>query len=164
MRRLAYEIGCLILAFAFFAPMASVILRADEVATPKGAVILTIAGKITNWNRGGFDPVVDGYHKHHRFNFDRAMTFDRAMLEALPQAKVKAFPPIEHKARVYQGPLLKSVLEAAGTDNPERVTLIALDGYTVELTRQDLDRENLILAMSADGVPLGGSSYPVSKE
>lgn len=155
MNRFAYEIRCLVVGLALFLPVGAVQLSAAEVAAPQGAVILTIAGKINTWNRGAFDDVLDGYHKHHRFNFERAMTFDRAMLKALPQAQATAHPSITKKPTVFEGPRFTSILNAAGVDGAKSIALIALDGYTVELTPEDLNKQNLILAMSADGKPLG---------
>lgn len=155
MKRFAYEIGCLVLVMAFLMPFAAKRPLAEEVGAPQGAVILTIAGKINKWNRGPFDAQVDGYHKHHRFDFARAMTFDRTMLKALPQAKARAFPPNAKKAATFEGPLFNAVLNAAGVDGAKSIALIALDGYTVELTPADLKKQDLILALSADGKPLG---------
>ena len=114
-----------------------------------------MAGKISNWNRGAFDELTDGFHKHHRFNFDRALTFDREMLNALPQGEAEAHPPILRGKVTFKGPKLAAILEAAGVESAKKVTLIALDGYTVELSAEDLKAKDWTLALAADGKELG---------
>ena len=68
----------LLAAFAVAAPGAA----ADPKA-PAGAVVLTVAGNIGFSNRPAFDPARDSFFKFHERTFERAVQFDRAMLESL---------------------------------------------------------------------------------
>ena len=93
--------------------------------------------------------------------FKTAFAFDRAMLLALPQGTVTAQPTTFDKPASFSGPVLRELLgfiEAAKV----KVTFVALDGYTGWLAPEDIDGPDWILALSADGVPLGlGQEGPI---
>lgn len=65
------------------------------------------------------------------------------------------------KPATFSGPLLHEVLgylEAA----PVETTLVAVNGYTGSLDPDDIKSSDWILALSADGVPLGlGQQGPI---
>ena len=125
-----------------------------------GPGLLTVTGAITRSNRGPLDPALDQLMLKHGAAFDKAWEFDAAMLARLPSVALR--PTLEYDARAHRlsGPLLSTVLRAAGVavDAPVTLALRALDGYTVALSLADARRYRMIVATSLDGVPmsLGG--------
>lgn len=127
---------------------------AKSVASPQGAVILTIAGELTLSNRGPLDPKADGFLKYHEITFDRAFAFDRAMLEDLPLNEIEAQPPQYSAPAIFKGPLLKDILKALGAEGASIQTR-ALDGFAVDLSAEDLAGKDWTLALGANGRPFG---------
>jgi len=125
-----------------------------------GHGLLTVSAAMARSNRGPLDPALDQLMVKHGANFDRAWEFDAAMLSQLPAVTIR--PTIEYDAKVHKlsGPLLSSVVEAAGVAPQARVTLAlrALDGYTVAVSLADARAYRMIVATRLDGVPmsLGG--------
>ena len=119
----------LLAAFAVAAPGAA----ADPKA-PAGAVVLTVAGNIGFSNRPAFDPARDSFFKFHERTFERAVQFDRAMLESLGtrQATID-FPGWGGPIR-FSGPRLADVLEAAGWRGTQ-ITTLALDGFGTKISK-----------------------------
>lgn len=132
--------------------------RAGEVSAPTGMTLLTVGGEVANWNRGPVHEKRDGFLAFHEIRFNRAMAFDRAMLDALEQGRVTAAPPQVPGPAVFTGPTLKALLTATGTD-PETLLVLALDGYAVELSRADRVAQDWIVATEVDGrpLPIGGT-------
>lgn len=133
---------------------ASPALATDEVETPKEMVILTVGGTIGNANRGPLDPKTDSLFALNKIDFKRAYEFDRAMLLALPQGTVTAKPPEFAGPATFKGPVLRELLgkiEAAKL----KLTFVAVNGYTGWLLPEDVDSSDWILALEADGKPLG---------
>lgn len=127
---------------------------ADDAPPPKGMVVLTVGGLVGKANRGPLDPKRDSLLAELKIHFKRGYAFDRDMLLALPQGTVKAKPSeFDHEA-TFTGPLLREVLgflEAAKV----KTTFVAADGYTGYLMPEDIDGSDYILALEADGQPLG---------
>jgi len=125
-----------------------------ELAKPTGAVVLTIGGTVKYANRAPFDKFDDAFLNAHEYSFDRAAAFDIAMLEKLGTvtATIKADP--WPRAVTLEGPRLIDVLMAAGWTG-SKITTVALDGFAVEISAADLAAHDWILALKADGVPLG---------
>jgi len=125
-----------------------------------GHGLLTVSAAMARSNRGPLDPALDQLMVKHGANFDRAWEFDAAMLSQLPAVTIR--PTIEYDAKVHKlsGPLLSSVVEAAGVTAGASVTLAlrALDGYTVAVSLADARAYRMIVATRLDGVPmsLGG--------
>ena len=125
-----------------------------------GPGLLTVAGAITRSNRGAIDPALDQLLLKHGRTFDKAWEFDSAMLARLPAVTIQ--PTLEYDARPHKlsGPLLTSVLGAAGVAAVAVVmlTLRAIDGYAVGVSLADASRYRMIVATAVDGVPmsLGG--------
>ena len=134
--------------------------RAAASTARTGPGLLTVTGAITRSNRGPLDPALDQLMLKHGASFDQAWEFDAAMLARLPSLAFR--PTLEYDARPHRlrGPLLGTVLGAAGVaaDAPVTLALRALDGYTVALSLADARRYRMIVATSLDGVPmsLGG--------
>ena len=125
-----------------------------------GPGLLTVAGAITRSNRGAIDPALDQLLLKHGRTFDKAWEFDSAMLARLPVVTIQ--PTLEYDAKPHKlsGPLLTSVLGAAGVAAGATVTLTlrAIDGYAVGVSLADASRYRMIVATAIDGVPmsLGG--------
>jgi len=147
-RRLAASLVFTLLLVSL-APAAS----AADLAAPEGAVVVTVAGKIANTNRGAFDPAKDLFLKYHEVSFDKAAAFDAAMLEQLGLHAVTVSVP-EWPAPVrIEGPLLRDLVAAVGGAG-QSVSLLALDGYASEISWDDLQALDWIVGLKADGRPL----------
>ena len=129
-------------------------------ATVVGPTLLTVSGAIDKGNRGPFDPALDQMMSKHGIQFARAWTFDAAALQRLPAVTVR--PTLEYDAKVHtlEGPLLETVLQAAGAARSasSMLGLRAVDGYNVALSLADARSYRMIVATRIDGRPmaLGG--------
>jgi len=127
---------------------------ADDAPAPKGMVVLTVGGFVGKSNRGPLDPKRDSLLAELKVDFKHGFAFDREMLLALPQGEVTAKPIEFDKEATFKGPLLSEVLgfiEAARV----KTTFFAVDGYSGYLMPEDIVASDYILALEADGVPLG---------
>jgi hypothetical protein len=136
-------------------------LAGAEGEMPRDMAVLTVGGMVGKTNRGPLDPKRDILLAEHKAEFKSAFAFDRAMLLALPQGTVTAQPEKFDKPATFSGPVLRELLgylEAAKV----KVTVMALDGFAGWLAPEDLQGSDWILALSADGVPLGlGQEGPI---
>lgn len=136
-------------------------LAADEAPAPRGMVVLTVSGLIGKTNRGPLDQKRDSILALQKIDFKNAFAFDREMLLALPQGKVTVTTNELEKPTTFSGPLLRELLgylEAAKV----KLTVVALNGYQGWLTPENIDTSDWILALEADGVPLGlGQQGPI---
>jgi hypothetical protein len=139
-------------AFAFLSP--AVKLSAGEVPKPRGSAVLTIAGKIGKTNRGGYDAGQDLFFKYHGKTFTQAFELDHAMLQELGMRQATLAYAAWPKPVTVEGPLLQDVLAAAGAAQG-KIRITALDGFTTEMAWSDLAEQAWIVALSADGKPLG---------
>jgi hypothetical protein len=132
-----------------------------EAQPPRDMVMLTVGGLVGKTNRGPLDEKRDVVLAKHKAAFKNAFAFDRAMLLALPQGTVTAQPTEFDKPATFTGPVLREMLgflEAA----KGKVTFTAMDGFTGWLAPEDIDAADWILALSADGLPLGlGQQGPI---
>ncbi|HEY8276374.1 MAG TPA: hypothetical protein VIG52_05195 [Methyloceanibacter sp.] len=129
-------------------------LAGDEAPPPKEMVLLTVSGLVTKTNRGAFDAKKDSLLALQKVSFDKAFAFDRPTLLALPQGEVKAQPPEFDRPATFKGPVLRELLGFLETAKV-KISFVAVDGYTGYLEPQDIDRSDWIIALEADGVPLG---------
>ena len=122
-----------------------------------GPGLLTVTGAIGRSNRGPLDPALDQLMAKHGARFDQAWVFDAAMLARLPAVSIQ--PTLEYDAKGHKltGPLLSSVVEAAGIAAGAKVMLAlrALDGYTVAVSLADAQRYRMLVATHLDGAPMG---------
>jgi hypothetical protein len=136
-------------------------LARSEADTPRDMVLLTVGGLVSKTTRGPVDAKRDVLLAEQKAAFKSAFEFDRAMLLALPQATVTGQPNNFVKPARFSGPVLRELLgylEAAKL----KVTFTALDGFAGWLAPEDIDGSDWILALSADGVPLGiGQQGPI---
>lgn len=130
--------------------------RAAEHAAPAGPGLLTVTGLIGKANRGPLDPALDQMMAKQGLHFDKACVFDAAALQKLPAVQIR--PTLEYDATPHtlKGPLLSTVVEAAGVAPNAAVSLAlrAVDGYTVALSLADAKAYRMIVATHIDGHPL----------
>jgi len=129
------------------------VASAAELAAPGGPVVLTIAGELGRTNRPAFDAFADSFLAYHEKSFEQAAAFDRAMLQALGMQTITvdyaAWPGVMR----FEGPWLKDVLAAAGAAG-RPITVVALDGYGVEIPADDIEARPWIVALKANGADL----------
>ena len=117
-------------------------------------VVLTVTGNVVKPNRGPLDPFEDAVFSHMDIKFDKGFTFTLSELKALPQKTVKVKYPDWPREVEATGPSIVDVLKAA-TAEGKKVLVQAIDGYAPEFTGEDIARDKMILALSADGKALG---------
>lgn len=153
------------LATSGAAGLASVLPAAGsaQAAAPAAAhqpVLLTVSGAVGKTNRGAFDPVIDQMMGKHGIKFEKAFAFDAAALAKLPAVTIKPTLEYDAKEHTLRGPLLTSVLAAAGvaTGSAVQLGLRAVDGYNVGISLADATAHRMIVATHIDGQPmaLGG--------
>jgi hypothetical protein len=148
--------------FLAVAGIAAALPLRSEAAAPAsiGPTLLTVSGAVGKSNRGALDPALDQLMKKHAIQFDKAWTFDAAALARLPEITIK--PTIEYDAKQHtlQGPLLETVLQAAGVARDAKVLLgmRAIDGYNVMVSLADARSYRMVVVTRMDGkpLPLGG--------
>lgn len=123
---------------------------AAELGTPRGQVVLTVAGAVGATNRGPYDDFEDGFFKHHERKFDKAAAFDLAMLEGLGMHEVTIAYGGWPKTFRFEGPWLKDVLAAAGAGGHD-ISVLALDGFASDISAADLAAYDWIVAVKRDG-------------
>jgi hypothetical protein len=118
----------------FLALLAVVLMAPHALAldAPKGAVILTIRGKLAS-------PNVDG-----------TAQFDLAMLEKLAGRKVVTETPWTEGKMEFSGPLLRAVLDAAGAQG-KTLLVRAINDYFAEVPMEDARGLDTILAARMNG-------------
>src|SRR5215203_2288622 len=114
-------------------------LAAGPSTARTGPGLLTVSGAIGRNNRGGIDSTLDQLMVKHGRTFESAWEFDSAMLARLPAVTIQ--PTLEYDAKPHKlgGPLLTSVLGAAGVAAGAAVmlTLRGIDGYAVAVSLAD---------------------------
>jgi hypothetical protein len=80
-------------------------------------------------------------------------TFTMRQLEQLPQVTFTTSTPWYPKPVTMTGPLLRSVLEAAGAKG-SKLTAVALDNYKAEIPFEDAAAQQVIVARLMDGKPM----------
>lgn len=134
-------------------------VTAVQAASPqaRGPVLLTISGAaVAKSNRGALDQMM----VKHGIQFDKALVLDSATLHRMPAVQIK--PTLEYDAKVHtlSGPLVSTVLEAAGIAAGSNVLvgLRAVDGYNVAISLADIQRYRMLIATHLDGqsLALGG--------
>jgi hypothetical protein len=108
-------------------------LQAEALDAPKGDVVLTVTGeKLDHPNVGG------------------KAQFDMPMLEALAGRTGAMKTPWTEGVVKFSGPLLRSVLEAAGAHGT-KLRIIALNDYAADLPMEDATALDTMLATRMDG-------------
>lgn len=142
-------------ALAVSAILASSDMAASaQLEAAGGQAVLTIVGNIAHSNRPGFDEFEDSFIKYHERRFEKAAEFDLAMLEAFGMKEIEVNYQDWPAPIRLAGPALDDVLAAVGAD-PTAITMLALDGFAVELSEDVLSKEDWIVAIKRDGKYLG---------
>ena len=120
----------------------------------KSPGLLTVSGAVGKTNRGPMDPALDQLLVKHGVKFDKAYVFDAEALGRLPAVRIR--PTLEYDAKLHSlsGPLLTSVVEAAGVAGDAMLALRAVDGYVVPVRVADARSYKMIVATEIDGKPL----------
>ncbi|MEM9440669.1 MAG: hypothetical protein AAGA73_09515 [Pseudomonadota bacterium] len=143
-----FRYALLVMIAVVLNPKGSVV--AAELPSASGPVILTVTGKIEHTNRPAFNAFDDAFTNFHERQFQNAAEFDVAMLEGLGMREVEVnYEPWPRPVRLA-GPLLADVLDLVGA-TPSSLTVLALDGFAVELSPEDLANEAWIVAIKQDG-------------
>lgn len=121
-----------------------------------GPTLLTIGGEIGKHNRGAIDMQLDQMMVKHGVKFSQAFTLDWNKLQTLPQVTIEPTLEYDNKPHKLRGPLLTSVLAAAGVDLNQnlRLDLRAVDGYSVSVNLEQVKAWRMIIATHIDGQPL----------
>lgn len=117
--------------------------------------IVTVVGKVAETNRGALDPFMDSLFHFHEKEFEKAYGFSYAALAALPQVTVAVGAEGWPAPVTARGPKLSDVLDAAGVSPNSRLAFLSLDGYALELEPQERASKEWVLAIAANGRPLG---------
>lgn len=110
-------------------------LGAQVLPKPKGPVLLTVIGQISQRNAGD------------------AAEFDADMLDALPVSQFSTGSPWHKKQVNFAGPSLKTLLGAVGARG-KVLTMIAMNDYEIKVPFDDAARFEPVLARRADGQAL----------
>ncbi|WP_237152597.1 molybdopterin-dependent oxidoreductase [Oryzibacter oryziterrae] len=102
---------------------------------PKGPVILTISGSITETNNG-----------------DKA-EFDLAMLNEIEQRTTHTKTPWTEGETEFSGPVLKALLDKVGAKG-SALTVTALNDFATEIPTSDFTSYPVILASTMNGMPM----------
>ena len=118
----------------FLAALAIAALPASAMAldNPKADVVLAVQGEVSQVNTGS------------------AATFDLDMLEGLEQRTIRTKTPWHEGEVEFSGPLLRSVLEAAGAAGAT-MKVTALNDYTADVPVEDAETLDVILATRMNG-------------
>lgn len=120
------------LALMGLASMAPLALALDA---PKGKVVLTVSGAISERNAE-----------------DRA-DFDMAMLAALSQFSFTTRTPWYKTPKKFTGPLLRDVLSAVGATG-KTLSAVAINDYKVEIPADDANKFSVVMARLMDDQPM----------
>lgn len=85
------------------------------------------------------------------------MTLDVEALERLPQGKVVTETPWVTGMTTFEGPLMSTLLESVGAQG-EKVRIVALNDYTIDVPVSDFKRWPVVLATR-----INGKRIPVSR-
>lgn len=146
-------------AFLSATALASLLPSAPALAAAapaRGPVLLTVSGAVGRANRGALDPALDQMMAKHGIQFDKALALDARALYRLPSVQIKPTLEYDAKEHTLSGPLLTTVLAAAGVPATGAFTvgMRAVDGYNVSLGLAELVRMRMLVATHIDGHPL----------
>lgn len=111
------------------------VLNAAELPKPKGAVILTVSGKISNTNAPG------------------KAEFDRAMLDALGVSELNTSHSWGEGVTKFEGVVAAKLLDAVGASGT-RIRAIAINDYAIDLEMAELRKYPVMLALRMNGADL----------
>jgi hypothetical protein len=110
------------------------IAAGQEVAKPKGEVVLTLSGAIGNKNQG------------------KKLALDLANLERMRTVRMQTSEPFLKRKVTFEGVLLSDLLAVAGVPaSAKKVYMTALDDYKVDFTLADVRSSKMLVATKLDG-------------
>src|SRR5262245_28747820 len=109
-------------------PLAAHAQKQNDKRPSGGPALLTVTGAISKTNRGPFNAVLDQMMGKQKLAFDKAHAFDFAQLAAMPAVTIKPTLEYDQKPHELRGPLLSTVLQAAGATGG-KLAMRAIDGY-----------------------------------
>ncbi len=112
-------------------PLAS----AEQLAQPKGRIVLTISGGIGQPNRG------------------KEAVFDAAMIEALPQHSFTTRTPWHAHPVKFTGPLLSDLLAATKAQGTT-IVATAINDYAIQIPVADAALHGVVVARLLDDKPM----------
>lgn len=118
-----------------------------------GAGLLGTAQATSSLPKAGQPVLLEITGKIRVTNDEGAASFDRDMLNALPQHRLETYTDWTEGPQVFEGPLLADVLarvEAYGTT----LRATALNDYQVEIPREDAAAYPVLLALRHNGAPM----------
>lgn len=125
-----------------------------SAAARSGPALLTISGAFPGGNRQAVG-TLDQLMNKHGVQFERAHAFDYTALAALPTHTIEPVLEYDEKPHVLRGPLLTTVLKAAGVRLHDGLLVLrALDGYGAQLTMEEARAMRFIIATHLDSAPL----------
>ena len=133
---------------------------AAPASSARRPVLLTVGGLVGKGNRGPMDKALDQMMGKHGVSFAKAFTFDTDSLQRLPAVTIEPTLEYDNKKHKLSGPLLTTVLAAAGVDVNAalRLGLRAVDGYNAQVDLAEAKGWRMLVATHLDGQPmaLGG--------
>lgn len=102
---------------------------------PKGRVILTVQGKMTE------------------FNHDKSANFDRAMLMSLGEETLPTWTPWTEGVNTFSGPKLSALLESVGSQG-DTLVITALNDYSAKMPVSDAYEYGVMMAMDMNTKPM----------
>jgi hypothetical protein len=115
--------------------MGAGLIHAADIAKPKGAVVLSVTGNISN---------VNGPQKAE---------FDAAVLDQLALTEIETTSPWHKQKTKFSGPSLKTLLEVVGAQG-KSLKMIALDKYEINVPVEDAIKFQPVLARKINGKEL----------
>lgn len=138
-----------VVAATFFATVGF----AEDLASPEGRVLVTIAGAVGATNVPAASEKAVNFSGFMDIGYDKAVGFDDAMLSEMGQHQITANLLDTGKDVTYAGPRLSDVMRTAGAEG-RTAFATALDGYVAEIGWDLIETYQPILATSRDGTPL----------
>ncbi len=124
-----------LLAGAAMALFFAIPAQATGLEAPKGRIVLSVTGNITNKNTDG------------------AAAFDMDMLKAIAGRKATMETPWTEGKTTFEGPLFRAVLEAAGAKG-KSLKVKALNDYAADVPVEDVTGYDTILALKMNGAEM----------
>ncbi len=129
----------------------------------RGMVVLTVSGMIGKTNRGPLDPKRDSLLALHKHRFQAGLRLRPAdAAVASTQGDRDGAATGVRQARHLHRPAARRGARASRGGEAARSRFVAVNGYTGWLAPEDIDGSDWILALEADGEPLGlGQQGPI---
>lgn len=149
-------VRCALAAGLAALPVSAPRAESAEAGAASGPDVITVMGPaVTAPNRGPIDPFEDAFFAFQGLAFEAAHAFSLASLGAMEQVAAETRLPGRDAPIAVSGPRLAALLAAAGVGEGASVSVVALDGYTIELAPDDRRAHDWIVATHMGGAPLG---------